>query len=99
MSSPGTTESMPAGHPARIWLSEDARRIDALYHMTDRLYHAQSMEAVYNAALQAILSGLRCDRASILLFDEQRVMRFVAWHELSDGYRCLAQGNLPWGLD
>jgi len=77
-------------------VGEDARRIDALYRMTDRLYHAQSRADVYEAALDAILAGLRCDRASILLFDEQQVMRFVASTGLSGGYRTAVEGHSPW---
>jgi PAS domain S-box-containing protein len=94
--SSASTYRAAAVPPTRIWLNEDARRIDALYHMTDRLYHAQSLEDVYNAALQAILTGLNCDRASILLFDEQQVMRFVAWHGLPESYRRLVEGHSPW---
>ena len=39
---------------------------------------AASVEAVYEAALDALTRSLRTERAAILLFDEQGVMRFVA---------------------
>ena len=50
-----------------------------------------------NAALDAaILRALGCDRASVLLFDDAGVMRFVAWRGLSDGYRKAVEGHSPW---
>jgi PAS domain S-box-containing protein len=68
----------------------------ALYRLTDRLYRAQTMAQVYEAALDAISDALGCERASILLFDEEGVMRFVAWRGLSEGYRAAVEGHSPW---
>lgn len=79
--------------------SELARRIDelaALYRLTDRLYRANSLAETCDAAMEAILSTLGCDRASILLFDENGAMRFVAWRGLSDTYRKAVDGHSPW---
>ena len=59
----------------------------ALYTFTDRLFRAESRNDVYDAGLDAILDMLRCDRASILLFDDCDVMRFVAWRALSSIFR------------
>lgn len=77
-------------------LAEFARQQEALYRLSDDLHHTGSLEAVYNAALNAILSGLQCDRASILLFDESGVMRFAAWRGLSEQYRQATEGHSPW---
>ena len=68
----------------------------ALYQFTDKLFRAQSLDDIYDSALEAILSALRCERASILLFDAGRMMRFVRWHSLSDGYRQAVEGHSPW---
>lgn len=68
----------------------------ALYRFTDRLYRAESDADVHEAALDAILSALNCDRASILLFDAEGVMSFVAWRGLSEGYRAAVNGHSPW---
>ncbi|OLB74356.1 MAG: hypothetical protein AUI16_14860 [Alphaproteobacteria bacterium 13_2_20CM_2_64_7] len=79
-----------------------ARRIDeqeALYELTERLQHAGSLAAVYQPALDAIIRALRCDRASILLFDQSGVMRFVAWRALSEDYRRAVDGHSPWKRD
>jgi PAS domain S-box-containing protein len=68
----------------------------ALYTFTDRLFRAESRNDVYDAGLDAILNMLRCDRASILLFDDCDVMRFVAWRALSDEYLRAVDGHSPW---
>jgi PAS domain S-box-containing protein len=76
-----------------------ARRMEeqaALYQITDRLHRAETLNDVYDSALDAILRALPCQRASILLFDDQGVMRFVAWRGLSDAYRRATDGHSPW---
>jgi PAS domain S-box-containing protein len=77
-------------------LAEGARQQQALYQLADHLHRAQSLDDVYNAALDAILNALRCDRAAILLFDDSGVMRFAGWRGLSDGYRKTVEGHSPW---
>jgi PAS domain S-box-containing protein len=71
----------------------------ALYTFTDRLFRAELDQEIYDAGLDAILSILRCDRASILLFDKHDVMRFVAWRRLSEQYRKAVDGHSPWKAD
>ena len=68
----------------------------ALYQFTDKLFRTDSLDEIYDSALEAILKALGCERASILLFDAARVMRFVRWHGLSDGYRQAVEGHSPW---
>src|SRR5688572_12378134 len=83
----------------QLALAEFARQQAALYQLTDQLQHTKSLEDVFNAALDAIVSALQCDRASILLFDDKDVMRFVAWRGLSDDYRKATDGHSPWKPD
>jgi PAS domain S-box-containing protein len=76
-----------------------ARRIQeqaALYQFTDRLFRAGSVDDVYQAALDAIIAALGCQRASILLFDPSGAMKFVASRGLTDGYRRAVEGHSPW---
>jgi PAS domain S-box-containing protein len=80
-------------------LTKRAEEQAALYEFTDRLFRAGSAEDVYQAALDAIVRALGCDRASILLFDDAGVMRFVAWRGLSEGYRRAVEGHSPWTRD
>jgi PAS domain S-box-containing protein len=71
----------------------------ALHQFTDRLYRADSRQAVYDAALDAVNGALGCERAAILLFDDSDAMTFVAWRGLSDGYRRAVDGHSPWTRD
>jgi PAS domain S-box-containing protein len=81
---------------AETALAKRAEQQTALYEFTNRLYRAESLDVVYDAALDAILGALGCHRASILRLDERGVMRFVAWRGLSDGYRQIVEGHSPW---
>jgi len=76
--------------------SEQVTELTMLFQLTDALQRAGSMGDIYHAALEAILIALRCNRASILLFDKAGVMRFVAWRGLSDSYRQAVDGHSPW---
>jgi PAS domain S-box-containing protein len=76
-----------------------AKRVDeqaALYQFTDRLFRAGSVQDIYQSGLDAIVRALSCERASILLFDDAGVMKFVAWRGLSDHYRRAVEGHSPW---
>lgn len=80
-------------------LTEFARQQEALYWLSEQLHRTDSLEDVHNAALDAILNALQCDRASILLYDHTDVMHFVAWRGLSDEYRQATDGHSPWTPD
>lgn len=67
-----------------------------LFALTDRLFRATGPEEVYEAVLEVIGGLLGCDRASILLFDEAGIMRFVAWRGLTADYRAAVDGHSPW---
>ena len=83
---PGTTEN------GRGRVGGDS----ALFRFTDRLFRTHSVSDVCDAALDAIREALGCERASILIFDDRDVMRFVAWRDLSDDYRQAVEGHSPW---
>jgi PAS domain S-box-containing protein len=73
-----------------------SRTESSLYTFTDRLFRAESQNQIYEAALDAIVGILGCDRASILLLDAAGTMRFSAWRALSDEYRRAVDGHSPW---
>ena len=75
------------------------RELTALYQLTDRLQRAETLEDVYEPALDAILGALQCNRAAILLRDSSRVMRFAASRGLSEPYRRAVDGHSPWDPD
>ena len=84
---------------AELALADAARHQKALFHLADQLHRASSADETFNAAREAILGALQCDRASILLFDEQDKLRFVSWCGLSDAYRAATEGHSPWRPD
>ncbi|PZF78742.1 hypothetical protein DK847_02755 [Aestuariivirga litoralis] len=93
-------EVPPAASPAAPGMREDrTTHLETLYRLTDRLYRAAGMEAMLDAALDAISEGLGCEKCSILLFDGGGVMRFVAWRGLSEHYRRTLEGHSPWTAD
>ena len=80
-------------------LAQSLRREQVMFRFVERLYRAESETMVYEAALDAILNGLCCQRGSILLFDESGVMRCVAARGLSDEYIRAVAGHSPWQPD
>jgi two-component sensor histidine kinase len=91
-----------SAYQALISLDRSARRngeLASLYHFTDRLYRAKSIDDIHNAALDVITGALNCQRASILICDDAGVMRFVAWRGLSELYREAVEGHSPWTCD
>ena len=91
------TEAGQASLPGSPGMTEDrAAHLQTLYRLTDRLYRATGMEAMLDAALDAICEGLGCEKCSILLFDASGKMRFVAWRGLSEHYRRTLDGHTPW---
>jgi PAS domain S-box-containing protein len=68
----------------------------ALYQFGKVQNIATGVAEIYDTALDGILSALGCHRASILLFDKENVMRFVAWRGLSERYRKSVEGHSPW---
>ncbi len=60
------------------------------------LTRAQSLEDVYESALTSLLASTSADRAAILTFDDEGIMRFRAWRGLSEEYRVAVTGHTPW---
>ena len=73
--------------------------VQVLYKLVDGVSRAPSVEAIYEEALRALMSSVVPDRASILSFDDQGVMRFRVWARLSDTYRTAVEGHSPWRRD
>ena len=85
----------------RLVEAERAEREESeiLFRVTDATSRAATLEQIYEAALDAIGSGLGVPRASVLLFDPDGVIRFKAWRGLSDAYRAAVEGHSPWKAD
>jgi PAS domain S-box-containing protein len=84
---------------AEASLARRAEENAALYEFTNKLYRAESLSVVYEAAIDGIIRALGCERASVLRTDAHGVMRFVAWRGLSEPYRRAVEGHSPWAAD
>ncbi len=73
--------------------------LQTIYHLTDAVSRAESVEKIYDEAMDFLLHSLKADRASILLFDPDGVMHFKAWRGLSETYRKAVDGHSPWTQD
>lgn len=107
----GLIERDPTGTPVRIHgictditerklaeqaVQHKARELAALYTFSDAMQQPSELQGVYESALNAIYEALQCDRAAILICDDDGVMRFVHWRGLSDAYRAAVEGHSPW---
>ena len=81
---------------ARETARGDADRFRTLYRLMAGLSRAKSLQDVYHAAVTSLLEATEADRAAILLFDEDGVMRFKASNGLSNAYQQAVTGHTPW---
>ena len=71
----------------------------ALYDLTSTINSAVALHDIYDAAISAVCRCQHAQRAAILLYDAEGVMRFRAWRNLSDEYRRAVEGHSPWTRD
>lgn len=75
---------------------EQLRELELLFELSSAVARARHLDEVIEAALDAVLDASSAQRASLLLFDEEKVARFTAWRGLSDSYRARVEGHSPW---
>src|SRR5580698_1729416 len=80
-------------HPVSMNGTERFRR---LYQLLAALSRARTLEDVYDIALTSLLGATGADRAAILLFDDDGVIRFKASQGLSAAYQTAVTGHSPW---
>ena len=73
--------------------------LEGLWRLSQAVSRARSLPEILDEALDALDRTVSPDRAAILLFDADDVMRFVAWRGLSDAYRAAVEGHSPWSPD
>src|SRR5262245_64513311 len=76
-----------------------SRHLATCSALTRAISKSRTVEEIYDAALDALEEGLGVERASILLFDPDGVMRFKAYRGLSESYREAVEGHTPWRPD
>lgn len=81
----------------------ERKRVEAqqqsLYELLAAVNRAGTLPEVFAAALDGICRCQSADRASILFYDDDGVMRFKAWSGLSADYRRAVEGHSPWKAD
>ena len=90
------------GAPAEFFagnLAAMQASLEALDRLTTATARAETLEDIYVAALDAIAAALGAPRASISIFDADRVIRYKAWRGLSDRYRHTTEGHSAWSAD
>ena len=79
---------------------EEARiqweRLETLYAISHALVRGVSLSEVFQLALRGAMRIFGCDYAGILVVDDTGVMRWKAWHGLSEAYRKITEGHSPW---
>ncbi len=77
-------------------LEERVSQLNSVNYIIGTINSAATLSEVYDAALRSIGETLHGDKSSISLFDPTGVIRFVAWHGLSETYREGVEGHSPW---
>jgi signal transduction histidine kinase len=78
---------------------EARTEIELLYDLIASANQLDDPNAVFDLALHTVCRGARSDRAAILLFDSDGVLRFKAAHGLSADYQHAVEGHTPWQRD
>jgi signal transduction histidine kinase/CheY-like chemotaxis protein len=99
VSSESRSSSSAPGRPSPAPTQSQVERLRSVHLLTQAVARARRLEEIYEAALDGLTRTLAADRASILLFDPDGVMRFKAWRGLSDRYRSAVEGHSPWRAD
>jgi PAS domain S-box-containing protein len=77
-------------------LQRKLEQMQVLSGLAEAVNRAQEPAEIYRAALQGLTRAVGADRASVLIFDADDVIRFQAWSGLSDEYRSAVAGHTPW---
>jgi len=77
-------------------LEEKISQLNSVNYVIETINKATTLQEVYDAAMQSIRETLHTDKTSILLFDQDGVMKFVTWRDLSEKYRKMTEGHSPW---
>jgi PAS domain S-box-containing protein len=77
------------------WASGE-ERFRTLYQLVAALSRASTLADVYDVALTSLLDATAADRAALLLFDDDGVIRLKASKGLSAEYQRAVTGHSPW---
>jgi PAS domain S-box-containing protein len=81
---------------ARPAWGNGTERFRTLYQLLTALSRAGTLEDLYDVTLRSLLDATGAERAAILLFDDDGVIRFKASQGLSAEYQAAVTGHSPW---
>ena len=94
-----SSRDITARKQAEILQQQKLGELEAIYLLSEAVSNADTLELVYEVAMDQMLHLMKIARISIMLFDAEGVMRFRAWRGLSDPYRAALDGHSPWTRD
>jgi two-component system cell cycle sensor histidine kinase/response regulator CckA len=71
-------------------------QLQLLFELAGAVSRAQELDEIYRIAIEGLVRTGAADRAAILIYDPDGVMRFKAWIGLSEEYRTAVEGHTPW---
>jgi PAS domain S-box-containing protein len=77
-------------------LETKSAQLELLSELAAAVSRAREPIEIYRAAVEGLVRAVRADRASVLMFDSDDVMRFKAWTQLSEEYQAAVEGHTPW---
>ncbi|MDX1522636.1 MAG: GAF domain-containing protein, partial [Anaerolineae bacterium] len=80
----------------RRYDSDDLEQLRAIYYLGDMISQAQTVEAIYENALNAVRITLRAEAVGVALFSAEGRPYFNVWRGLSETFRELGARHLPW---
>src|SRR5579864_3753481 len=72
------------------------RQLELLLDLAGAISRAQGTSEIYRVAAHGLVRALAADRAAVLIFDQDDVMRFKEWVGLSDEHRAAVEGHITW---
>lgn len=70
--------------------------LQTIYALSAKVARTAEIGEIVEAAMDALIDAVGADRVSVLLFDDDGVMRFRGWRGLSEEYRRSVDGHSPW---
>ena len=71
-------------------------QLELLLDLTAAISQAKEPSEIYRAVAQGLVDSLSADRAAIMIFDPDDVLRFKETVGLSEEYRAAVEGHTPW---
>jgi PAS domain S-box-containing protein len=74
-------------------------QLEVLYGLTSAIGRSNTIEQIYDAALDSLMKALEVERAGVLLTANDGTSRFKAWRGVSSTYRTRVEAHPAWPPD